>query len=383
SLQKKLDTYETEDQKMTLVFQQKLAELAGKKVETGLPDNLKWIEKIKFSGDFRYRHESIDEEAGGEWKDGHNRNRIRARLMMNAQVNDEWDVGVRIASGSEDPASTNQTLSDGFSSKDLWLDMAYLDYHPEAVKGLHVIGGKMNNPFHNVGKNQLIWDGDLTPEGVAGTYKTALGESTELFANGGGFWIREDKGDDPAQSLWGAQVGLQQALDGVKLTGGVSYYDYGNVQGAGSLNYKGNAMGNIFDNGVYVSDFNIVELFAEMGFSLMDIPMGFYGNFVCNAGAEHTSENQGCMVGYTLNKAKDPGTWQAGYNYRHIEKDAVVGAFNDSDFIGGSTDGRGHQIQFKYIVAKNVETGVSYFLNEKGDDYDDYRRLQVDMVLKF
>lgn len=135
SLQKKLDTYETEDQKMTLIFQQKLTERASKKSESGLPDNLKWIEKIKFSGDLRYRHETIDEESGGDWNDGHNRNRIRARLMMNAAVNDEWDVGVRIASGSEDPVSTNQTLSGGFTSKDIWLDMAYLDYHPGALVG--------------------------------------------------------------------------------------------------------------------------------------------------------------------------------------------------------------------------------------------------------
>jgi hypothetical protein len=298
-------------------------------------------------------------------------------------VNDEWDVGLRIVSGTEDPVSSNQDLTNGFTTKDIWLDWGYLDYHPGAIKGLHVVGGKMKNPFYCVGKNQLVWDGDLSPEGVAGAYKTALGESTELFANGGGFWIRKDEGDEGGQGLWGAQVGLTQALEGVKVTGGISYFDYGGVQGDPTLNYKGKSSGNIFENGVYVSDFNIIELFGELGFSLMDIPMGFFGNFVCNTGAEHTSEDQGYMMGYTFNKAKDPGTWQAGYNYRRIEKDAVVGAFNDSDFIGGGTDGHGHELTFKYIVAKNVATSVGYFLNEKGDDNNAYRRLHVAVELKF
>ena len=42
-------------------------------------------------------------------------------------------------------------------------------------------------------------------------------------------------------------------------------------------------------------------------------------------------------MGATLNKAKDPGSWQFEYDYRDIQADAVVGKFNDSDFVGGGT----------------------------------------------
>ena len=89
-----------------------------------LPDNLKWLEKIKISGDFRYRHEHIDSQravdGNAEWRSGRDRDRIRARLKVSANVNDEWDVVFRMATGQyeffddtllADTVSTNQTLT--------------------------------------------------------------------------------------------------------------------------------------------------------------------------------------------------------------------------------------------------------------------------------
>jgi len=156
-----------------------------------LPDDLKWLEKIKISGDLRYRYEYIDLED----KSTRSRNRIRARLMISAIVNDEWDVVFRMATGETDiiddtiladPVSTNQTLGEFSSRKDFWLDLAYFDYHPEGIEGLSVVGGKIKNPFLVVGKNQLMWDGDLNPEGVALRYSMPLGESTTVNVSGGG-----------------------------------------------------------------------------------------------------------------------------------------------------------------------------------------------------
>ena len=70
------------------------------------------------------------------------RNRIRARLGLGAKVNDEWDLGFRLATGhgevSGDPVSTNQTLDEAFSKKPIWLDQAFFGYHPQWFKGFNV-----------------------------------------------------------------------------------------------------------------------------------------------------------------------------------------------------------------------------------------------------
>lgn len=68
-----------------------------------------------------------------------------------------------------------------------------------------------------------------------------------------------------------------------------------------------------------------------------------------------------------------------------LERDAVVGAYSDSDFTGGLAGGKGHRIGMNYQLAKNVQYGMIYFHNEVTlEDPDlDYRRLQADLKLKF
>jgi hypothetical protein len=111
------------------------------------------------------------------------------------------------------------------------------------------------------------------------------------------------------------------------------------------------------------------------------MPVSIFGNYVKNTVAT-TSEDTGWLIGGKLNKAKDPGSWQLAYNYRRVEADAVLGVFSDSDFIGGGTDGKGHEFEFKYQFTKRIQGALSYFLNERGDD-NDYRRLMADLVFKF
>ena len=97
----------------------------------------------------------------------------------------------RRSSGRGDPVSTNQTLGGSLGKKPFWLDLAYLDYHPQWAKGLDLQAGKIEFPFYRPGKNQLIWDHDLTPEGGALLYGLPLGEKTNINLSAGGFWVVE------------------------------------------------------------------------------------------------------------------------------------------------------------------------------------------------
>ena len=356
--------------------------------ESEIPDLLKWAAKMQWSGDFRYRYEFIDD--GTKEKDRH-RNRIRARLGMKAEVNDEWDFSLRIASGTADPVSTNQTLDEAFSDKPLWLDRAYFDYHPTWMAGLEASAGKFGVPFHKVGKNQMIWDGDLNVEGAALQYEWGLNERTGLHFSGGGFWVNEESSSADA-SLWGLQVYLKhQIAKPTYVLAGVSYFDYGNIQGHGSFADEWDGEHDLFGNSgmatdpnAYESDFDLFEIFAEFGTEIGGLPVAVWGDWVTNMVAV-SNEDTGWLVGGRINKAKAPGTWEVSYDYRDIELDAVVGQFNDSDFIGGGTGGQGHRFGVAYALAKNTTAALTYFANEydgrKSDE--DYDRLQADIVLKF
>ena len=57
------------------------------------------VDEWSLKGDLRLRGEVIDKEG----EDTRNRARVRARIGLDAKVNDDIDVHVRIASGSDDP----------------------------------------------------------------------------------------------------------------------------------------------------------------------------------------------------------------------------------------------------------------------------------------
>jgi len=380
----RIDQLETQQQEQGQQMEAKISKAVEQKEVSALPDSMKWVENIKWSGDLRYRHETIDDDTASTDRD---RNRIRARLKLEAKINDEWDAIFRIASGSSDsPTSTNQTLgdsaSDSFSSKEIWLDWAYASYHPAWKSGLNILLGKMANPFYTVGGNQLIFDGDLSPEGGAATYAWNLSDSTSATVTGGAYWLRE-RSTDVDTSLFGIQGLLKHKLSkDSHILGGVSYYDFGNIKGKSLSGIS--SSGNTTVGGLYVNDYDILEGFGEYGFKIGSVPAAVFGSYVQNIDAS-TSEDTAWLIGATYNKAKKPGSWEVSYNYRDVEKDAVVGGLCDSDFIGGGTDGKGHVFGFKYQLAKNVQAAINYFLNHKNESTtsDEYKMLQADLIFKF
>lgn len=332
-----------------------------------------WPDRIQLKGDLRYRHEGIDEDT----KEERTRQRIRARVGLVATVSDSAEVGVQIASGSDDPTSTNQTLDGGASTKGVGLDLAYFSIKPAA--GNKITGGKMKKPWYLPGKSSLIWDGDLNPEGVAWQYS-----GDGFFANVSGQWIDERSANADAIMV-GAQAGLRTKLaNGSKLTAGAGYYDYGATKGNTPF-FDGDGHGNTLDaNGNYANDFEILEFFAELGTRLGEMPFSIYADWVRNGAVN--SMDSGSLFGAKLGKASAPASWELGYSYRDLEADAVVGVFSDSDIGGGGTAISGHIIDFGYAFDKRIKAKLTYFVSENRSGTAaerDYNRIQADLSLKY
>jgi hypothetical protein len=160
----------------------------------GVEDRLKKVEgrvseigAIKFSGDIRLRSESFfglsnslangDNPAvlGNDLSPRH-RMRVRARLQMRGSVNDEFDWGLRFATGSfADNISTNQTLTDFFNRKPFALDQAFVTYKPKWAPGLRLQGGKFEPPWTYT---EMTIDNDLMVDGFNESYSRAFKKST-------------------------------------------------------------------------------------------------------------------------------------------------------------------------------------------------------------
>jgi hypothetical protein len=245
----------------------------------------------------------------------------------------------------------------------------------------------MDHPFYTAGGNELVWDSDVTPEGLAASYTFDLDESNKATINGGGFWLLERSGDADA-SMWGLQGLLRHDFDdGTHLLGGTTWYDLGNVedQTLSGVSLNGNTNDG---TGEYKYDYNLIEGFGEYGFSIMDLPATVYGTYIENT-AVPNKDNNAFEVGWRLNKAvsSKPGSWQLGYSYMEIDPDAVFAGLTGADALLGGTGGKSHMLGLKYQVKKNVLANVRYFVSERhdraGQEGGNVNLMQLDLIFKF
>jgi hypothetical protein len=357
-----------------------------------------WYEKVKVGGDLRYRAETIKLEH----REDDSRDRIRARLRVTGEASESWSVGLGLATGSDDPVSTNTTLTGGYSRKGIMLDLAYIDFHPKALAGLNLFAGKMSLPFEVAEKTELMWDNDLTPEGVAFRYRRGVSARAEIFLNGALFDIRDTDPDDLGEAwMLGGQAGLDAKLPrGVGLTVGAGYFNYEGAIGRfgfyRSTEFYGNTTrfwrgttevgGYSYYYRGYARDFNIFEALGVVDFGLRErVDVALYGTYVNNVRADH--QNVGWLAGGSASRGRDRGAMKLYANYRRLESDAVIGAFADSDFIGGGTNGKGWELGFICGAAKGVDLSATWFRDVKNVAdkrfETEYERLQVDVQARF
>lgn len=359
-----------------------------------------WADTLSFKGDLRYRFETIDDESKKD-ADGEEytryRNRIRARLGAEAKISSQLKAGLELSTGGADPVSGNQTLGGGFDKEEFRLNQAYADYsffgdHPNE---LHGIVGKMKNPFLNL-PDDLVWDGDATPEGLAAKGQLGGGFAT-FFANAGSLWVQERSAQDDLMLYAGQVAAKLQFVPEVGLTAGATYYGFQNMEGYDVVDWeeKNNSYGNSTVDGsvedgatnkAWKTEYAPVAYFAQLDLWLLGKPLAFYAQQLTNLEADEF--DQGFLYGASLGKAKNPKTWEIGYSYAELEKDATVGFLTDSDRWGGGTDGHGHKVYGKYQLMKNAQLGATWFFaNEKkiADEAKtaDYERLQLDLSVNF
>lgn len=384
ALTQRLEALATENAELRRQTRQTVAVAEDARAQAAAAGGENWSDRISLQGDFRGRYENIDEQG----KEDRNRIRIRARAAIVADLPNNVEVGIGVASGSGDPVSTNQTIGDGGSTKDLNLDLAYFDW--SGVEGLHVIGGKFKNFLVSPQKHGMLWDGDWRPEGVGVTYTTG-----PFFANAIGTWLESDSKDGNSEFSYGAQAGVNTEVGPVRIMTGASYFDFntkGNTAYYGDTTDPADFLGNsVVGTGcgmsgdcVYAFDYTMVQVFGDVGFDVAGLPLNIYFDYVNNTDAG-SSGDTGYAVGAKLGKVKDANSWQVQAAYQDLEKDAVLGLLTDSDFGGGGTDNKGVVLKGAWGISKGWSVAMSYFMNDRNESttQTDYDRLQLDTVFKF
>jgi hypothetical protein len=379
----------TEQEAKTILSDTK--ESVKKQLEAGKLDTLPaWVQNTKFSGDLRLRFENRDLVQNDDKK---NRVRIRFRYGFTTKVNDQITVGARLATGSSGQNnSQEQTLDNAFSKRDIWLDLAYLDY--KLNKNLKLLGGKFANPFYRT--SEIIWGAALNPEGVALQYTKTVKpigfpSNVDLLINAGILPLDIDTDVNPV--IYGLQGGAATNVFDRKLKTAVTYYYFDGIKDSTRTNLYSatTGTGNTLTGTKYTYDYRVIDLNAE--YPLLDIklgklvlPLGIYGNYVKNV-AREVKKDSAWLGGFKLGAAKDPGNWDFTYDYRRIESDPAIDFLNDATFHAGGTNAKGHRFSLNYIPLKNTTLTLNYFKTEKVHGIktsdEELDRLQLECLVKF
>lgn len=349
-------------------------------VKPAAPAREEWESRIRLGGDFRFRHENIDNSL---LTDDRTRESIRARLYASIKVNDSIRGEIGIGSGGLDPRGGSATLGAAESRKEIGLDLAYMSWRP--IEELTLTAGKMREPYVRPGRS-AFFDNEIRPEGLAVNYKDRHG----IFGTAFSFWL-EERAVQADSMLRGGQIGWDGALSVAKVKFGAGYYDYYNVQGRfpGFANSLVNEFGNtIIGSGAaarYVYDYNIGQLFAEATFPVAGIPLNLFADYGHNFEADNGLDTA-YSVGFLVGKASNPGLWEAGVFNQVVEKDALFAHWIDSDFGGGVTDNSGYSYRVAWMAMKNLLINVTYLDTEFNVDVGpqaDYDRWQLDFNFNF
>ncbi|MFV0278285.1 MAG: putative porin [Parahaliea sp.] len=333
---------------------------AGISADDGSGGAVHWSERVSIDGDFRYRYEEIHVDDAGVRE----RDRIRVRLNVKARLSPEVTVGAGLATGGNDPVSTNQTLGEVGSPKEVRLNLAYVGWQP--LEGLSLHAGKMINPFYRPQSSSLLWDGDYTPEGIGGRW-----EGRHLFATAAGNWLESDNRQGGKVFAWGLQGGVRLALGGAELTLGTGYFELP-VAGRSVFFSDGDEFyGNSYrcanataqQDCAYLYDYEEWEGFAHVATTWAKRPLQFYLDVVQNQAVDEF--DTGWLAGIRYGSARAPGTWWLGYEYQDLEADAVFGLLSDSDFAGGGADGKGHKLAGDFALTDNISLGFTWYINNK------------------
>jgi len=213
-------------------------------------------------------------------------------------------------------------------------------------------------PLYKPGNSDLIFDHDVTPEGVAVKYE--MGSTWKPFFSAFNFWLKEDSGGDDAH-LVGGQVGVKSEMGSHKMSLELARYSYLGAKGSAAF-YSGYENNNTVSGGLYSFDYDINEVGFDYALSTAWGPLSLCGQYVFNSAID--TDNTGYYVGVGLGSTKNVGDFKFDLNYRHIEKDAAVGVFIDSDFAGGKTDSNGSKVRVAYKMAENSFFALSHFVNK-------------------
>lgn len=423
--------------------QEKDAEAKRTRFETG-----PGVKSMQLFGDLRLRYEAREASSPNAVAPGtvsgvatqpnrlsRERARYALRIGVRGDLTDDWFYGLRFDTGSNN-RSAWVTFGDGVNFGDkgagpstkvnggMYLGQAYLGWR--ATPWLTLQAGKMPNPIYTT---SMVWDGDISPEGLAERVKFHVSDGLELFGTAAQIVMQDVNPDvsgtssslgfhkrDALMLAWQAGLVYKFAPD-IDAKIALTYYNYVG-QGKGAT-FKGDGppltTGTYWDQQNGINNLSVLEVPFELNFKVAERTARLYGDFAKNMDGNaraiaaghpgYTDQDKAYLIGaaygtigtVTGSQAKK-GTWEVRSYWQHVEQFSLDTNLIDSDFFERTnieglffataycfTDGMIGTFRYGYArqIEKNLGTGGSNPDLPMFNPMSNYRLMQFDLTWKF
>ncbi len=340
---------------------------------------------FKITGDFRARAEADfdSRRADGRERDDRTRIRIRARLGLDHQASDVFSFGLRLRSGSDDSHQSPHITVLDFDDNDTGDADFNFDKWFLKAKGETAWGwiGRNSLPFWK--QNELYWDDDVTPAGLAFGFKTAAGDGSFAF-NGGYFSLPVGM-----QEFAGNLAAAQLVFSGQSFTvaAGLLDVDANPADADAGRLLRSNGLR---DYSIWVGSLQGKLGKWTLGADVMHNDESYSPSDPDPVTAANHDQTDGFVLSVKYGGLKAKGDWLAAVYYAEIEALAVNSSYAQDDWVrwGSATETRGSdlegsELRFAYALEKNMNLVTRLYLVEAITTQEDGSRFRLDFNYKF
>ena len=375
---------------------------------------IRQIGNFRLSGDLRYRYEPFIQRD----QTTRQRQRVRARLTLQGNITDTLFGGLTFATGTlDDPISTNQTFTGFFNRKQIGFDRAWFQWTPKKLLNGHATFGVGKFAYPWI-RTPLTFDNDLNPEGIYTRLNwdfknpvfkgvSLVGFHLPFFERGGSTsastGVRADGSDafiagGQIQTRWtfGSRVNVGTHIAALNFRNPDFIAQAHSTTGAPTSGVANTATGNQPNTNCvrtnttnqvvgYCSHFFYLDwvttVSVNTGYNRWPINLTFDFNNNTRAtriiqrgtasptGQVSNPERSAYWAEIQFGRLSEVEDIQFGYTFARVERDAVITAFNESDFRAGSNL-RQHRLNFNYRWFNNVTLNYAIWLGKVANPSD-------------
>ena len=361
-------------------------------------------DKLTLSADVRFRAEQDwdSKNFDGSLRDDRFRLRHRFRVGLKYNWNDTYSMGASVRSGVDESI---QSPHNNLGHKEL---TGYpINIYRVFLRGDHEKfwwwAGKNDFPFWK--QNELFWDDDVMPEGLAiGSALDKGGFSLKPTAayfitntGSGDFDPRDPTNGEIDGFMFAGQLAMAYKNDKQKISLASGFYGLRDINNVPTTDF--------FYNGPrFKLDYNFMVTSLKLEFNKKQpicvgvdhfLNLENYDSFPDSLiNPVFKDQKNGWVVSAQIGQLKEKGDWLIGYYYVHKEEFSVVSYYTEDDWSrfgninrNRNTNYKGHEIRLAYAFGKNFNVVArGYFVEglvTPDVSTESNNRIRIDFNMKF